>query len=42
MIIKRKHMAKPMSVEVVCHHSMNITQLIPMRGDNLAGINIIG
>lgn len=42
MLIKRKHMAEPISVEVVCNHSMNITQLISMRADNLARINIIG
>lgn len=35
-------MAKPIFVEVVCNHSMNITQLISMHVDNLASINIAG
>lgn len=41
MLIKRKHMDKPVSVEVLCNHSVNMTtQLISMHAANPAKINI--
>lgn len=42
MLVKRKHTAKPVSVEVLCNHSVNMTtQLISMHAANPAKINIM-
>lgn len=41
MLIKRKHMAKPISVEFLCNYCVYITQLISMYAANPAKINMV-